>query len=68
MFKNYTNNLFKKKYRPLIHNDLWQLTIHNNIFHINKCLTIKLHNYENEHKASASLNIYVGGIIVVIVM
>ena len=40
------------------------LTIHNNIFHINKCLTIKLHNYENEHKASASLNIYVGGIIV----
>ena len=22
MFKNYTNNLFKKKYRPLIHNDL----------------------------------------------
>ena len=20
--KNYTNNLFKKKYRPLIHNDL----------------------------------------------
>lgn len=27
-------------------------------------LTIKLHNYENEHKASASLNIYVGGIIV----
>ena len=64
MFKNYTNNLFKKKYRPLIHNDLSQLTIHNNIFHINKCLTIKLHNYENEHKASASLNIYVGGIIV----
>ena len=40
------------------------MTIHNNIFHINKCLTIKLHNYENEHKASASLNIYVGGIIV----
>lgn len=29
-----------------------------------KCTTIKLHNYENEHKASASLNIYVGGIIV----
>ena len=31
------------------------MTIHNNIFHINKCLTIKLHNYENEHKASLVL-------------
>ena len=35
------------------------MTIHNNIFHINKCLTIKLHNYENEHKASASLMLVV---------